>query len=312
MTSDRIAGDGLVSVIIICLNQSHYLHDAIKSALAQTVRNTEVIIVDDGSTDRTAEVAHSYPQVFYIYQHNQGISSARNTGLRESKGDYALFLDADDRLLPKAVEAGLHCFRKHPQSGFVFGRYYKVDAHGAVISAANEPPEEYDFYRALLQNNLIGMQSAALFPRKILEYVGGFDQRLRRCEDYDLYLRIAREFPVHKHDEIVAEYRRHDQNMSHNYRSMLETTLQVLKAQERYISWDTRYGEALKAGISNWRRHYGNLMVQDLRNNLKKHGLDRSSMQRLGTLATTYPQGIGLMTKNAFRNIIHRSVRMEP
>jgi glycosyltransferase involved in cell wall biosynthesis len=311
MSSKLIAGNERVSIIIICFNQSLYLQDAIESVLAQTDRQAEIVVVDDGSTDNTAEVAHSYPQASYVYQHNQGISSARNTGLRASTGEYVGFLDADDRLLPKAAQAGLHCFRKHPESGFVFGRYHRVNASGAVISAPNKPPDERDFYVALLQGNVIGMQSTVLYPREILERAGGFDDRLRSCEDYDLYLRIAREFPVHKHDEVVAEYRMHDQNMSQNYRAMLETTLRVLGAQTSHVSSDPRYQKALKAGISNWRNHYGNLMVQDFRKNLSVHGLDGNSIRRLGNLASSYPQGIGSMTRKALRTMIYRSLGME-
>jgi glycosyltransferase involved in cell wall biosynthesis len=305
-----IAGDELVSIIIISFNQGHYLDDAIESVLDQTIRQAEIVVVDDGSTDSTAEVAHSYPQASYVYQHNHGISSARNAGLRASNGDYVVFLDADDRLLPKAVEAGLRCFRKHPESGFVFGRYHKLDADGAVISAPNQLPDECDFYVALLQRNLIGMQSTVLYPRDILERAGGFDERLQSCEDYDLYLRITREFPVHKHNKIVAEYRRHGQNMSQNYGSMLEAALRVLNAQAPFVSCDPRYKEALMKGISNWRKHYGSLMVQDFRNNLRTHGLDCSSIRQLANLASTYPQGIGLITKKALRSMIHRSLGM--
>ena len=310
MSSKTIAGDGQVSIIIICYNQSHYLDDAIRSVLAQTVRQPEIIVVDDGSTDSTAEVAHGYPQAAYVYQQNQGISAARNAGLRASTREYVAFLDADDRLLPKAAEAGLHCFRKHPDSGFVFGRYHKVDADGSVISPANRPPDDCDFYTALLQRNLIGMQSTVLYPRDILQRVGGFDEQLGSCEDYDLYLRITRDFPAHRHGEVVAEYRRHGQNMSRDFRSMLQTTLRVLNAQAPYISRNPWCQEALKAGLSNWRSHYGNLMVQDFRDNVKSHGLDLGSMQRFGNLVFTYPQGIRSMTKKALRSMIHRSLGM--
>jgi glycosyltransferase involved in cell wall biosynthesis len=304
----RTATGELVSVIIICFNQAQYLGEAIESALAQTGHQPEIIVVDDGSTDRTSEIAHAYSEVSYIYQNNQGISSARNTGLRACTGDHIAFLDADDRLLPKAAQAGLNCLREHPESGFTFGRYHKIDAHGVIISAPNQPSGENDFYVSLLQRNLIGMQSTVLYPRNILENVGGFNERLRRCEDYDLYLRVARRFPIHRHDEVVAEYRRHDQNMSKNYRSMLETTLRILNAQDFQTSWDARCDRALEAGIANWRSHYGNLMVQDFRNNLKKHGLDRGSIRRFGNLATIYPQGISLITRKALRGMLQRSL----
>lgn len=307
MSPKLISGDERVSIIIICFNQGHYLRDAIDSVFTQIGPQIEIVVVDDGSTDNTAKVAHSYPQASYVFQHNQGISAARNAGLRVSTGNFVAFLDADDRLLPNAAEAGLLCFRKHPESGFVFGRYHKVNTSGEVISASNQPPDERDFYVALLQRNLVGMQSTVLYSREILERAGGFDEGLRSCEDYDLYLRIARDFPVHKHDEVVAEYRMHDQNMSRNYVLMLETTLQVLSAQETYASRDPRHIKAFKAGISNWRKHYGNLMVQDFRKNLRTNGLDRNSIRRIGNLALTYPQGIGSMTRKVLRGVFHRS-----
>ena len=107
----------LVSVVIPCFNAGHYLNEAIQSVLAQTHARIELLVVDDGSTDRTEEVACSDPQVIYLRQRNQGVASARNTGLRSSIGDSVVFLDGDDRLLPHAVEAGLKCLRKHPKSG---------------------------------------------------------------------------------------------------------------------------------------------------------------------------------------------------
>ena len=88
---------GLVSVIIPCYNQAHFLDEAIESVLAQTYSNREIIVVDDGSTDNTATVARCHSPVGYIYQENAGPSAARNTGVKESRGEYLVFLDADDR-----------------------------------------------------------------------------------------------------------------------------------------------------------------------------------------------------------------------
>jgi glycosyltransferase involved in cell wall biosynthesis len=268
--------------------------------------------VDDGSTDSTAKVARSYPQAAYVYQHNQGVSSARNAGLRASVGDYVEFLDADDRLLPNAVEAGLDCFRKHSGSGFVFGRYRNIDANGMVVSAPNDHPNERDFYLALLQRNVIGMQSTVMYSRYVLQCVGGFEERLRLCEDYDVYLRIARDFPVQKHDEVVAEYRRHHGNTSRNFRAMLETTHRILLAQAPFVEHYPRYQAAAQAGIANWRHYYGSLMLQDFRHNIRTRGLDRGSIQCLGNLASSYLEGIGSMARTAWYSMIHRSLGMRP
>src|SRR5437870_3797289 len=94
----------LVTVVIPCYNNASFLHDAIQSVLSQTYRRTELIVVDDGSSDDTSDVASSYPVTRLIRQPNQGVSAARNAGLSQASGDYVVFLDADDRLLPDAVE----------------------------------------------------------------------------------------------------------------------------------------------------------------------------------------------------------------
>src|SRR6266446_9539630 len=103
----------LVSVVIPCYNQAHFLGEAIDSALAQTYPHLEIVVVDDGSTDNIAAVVARYPGVRYFRQENQGLAAARNTGLRHSVGERLVFLDADDRLMPGAIEVGLACFRDH-------------------------------------------------------------------------------------------------------------------------------------------------------------------------------------------------------
>jgi glycosyltransferase involved in cell wall biosynthesis len=295
--------DRRVSIVIACYNQGHYLKAAIESALAPAGSEHEVLVVDDGSTDNTAYITRQYPQVIYIYQNNQGVANARNAGFAASSGDYVMFLDSDDMFLPVAIDAGLGCFRKHPECGFVFGRYQNVDENGVLISGPNRTPNEPDFYAALLQRNLIGMQSAVMYPRSVLEQCGGFNQDLRLCEDYDLYLRIARKLPVQKHDEVVAEYRKHGENSSRNYPLMLETVLRVLSAQTPHVQQNERYKSAMRAGISNWRQHYGNLMVREFRTHMGKYGVDRTALQLFKRLASCYPQGILDITRSTLRDL---------
>src|SRR6185503_10394131 len=99
----------LVSIIIPCYNQGRYLGDAIESVLRQSYRRLEIIVVDDGSTDDSSQVARKYSDVKLRRQENRGFSRARNAGLEASRGDYLVFLDADDRLLPGAIQAGANC-----------------------------------------------------------------------------------------------------------------------------------------------------------------------------------------------------------
>src|SRR5436305_10247717 len=108
----------IVSVIIPCYNQAHFLCEAMESALAQRNGAMEVVVVDHGSPDNIAEVAGRCPGTVFVRQENRGLAEARNSGFRASKGEYILFLDADDRLMPNAVASHLHCFAAHPQAGF--------------------------------------------------------------------------------------------------------------------------------------------------------------------------------------------------
>src|SRR5207247_11100212 len=105
---------GLVSVIIPCYNQAHFLREAIQSALVQTYSQREIFIVDDGSTDNTAEVTAGFAGVRCIRQEKAGVSTARNTGLKESRGEYLVFLRADDRLRPEVLCIVVGCLRHHP------------------------------------------------------------------------------------------------------------------------------------------------------------------------------------------------------
>ena len=247
----------LVSVVIPCYNQAHFLGEAIESVLGQSYSHFEIIVVDDGSTDNTFEIAARYPIVHYIRQDNQGPSEARNSGLRESKGSYLVFLDADDRLLSNALEMGVEHLKAHPECAFVSGRHTRIAADGQLLWVQPPPLIEADYYAELLRGNYIGMHATVMYRRLVFESVGGFDTSLRFCEDYELYLRIARDFPVCCHDKVVAEYRWHDTNTSRNSALALRGSLDVLGSQRAYVKGKRRYEEAYKTGMKSWREAYG-------------------------------------------------------
>src|SRR5918993_3371746 len=128
---EKVAGP-LVTVVIPCYNQAHFLGEAIESVLSQSYPNFEVVVVDDGSTDDTSEVASRYPQkVRLIRQENRGLAGARNTGIGHARGEYLVFLDADDRLLPEALEAGGRELEAHPECAFVSSRRDNITADGS-------------------------------------------------------------------------------------------------------------------------------------------------------------------------------------
>ncbi len=256
----------LVSVVIPCFNHGHFLGEAIESVRGQTHGRVETIVVDDGSTDETAAVAARYPDVRYVRQENQGLAAARNTGLRHAGGEYLVFLDADDRLLPDALAAGLACLDAHPSAAFTWGHFRYVHGDG---SPSNEKPParvaDADAYCALLRKNHIAMHATVMYRRAPLEGVGGFDPRLRACEDYDVYLRIASDALICGHDRVVAEYRKHDVNMSHDTDLMLDTVLAVLAKQAEHASASRARRRAHRAGIRFYRDFYAEQFVGQLR-----------------------------------------------
>jgi SAM-dependent methyltransferase len=251
----------LVSIVVVCYNQAHYLAEAIDSAIAQRYPSVEILVIDDGSTDDTAKVAAGYAAVRYVHQRNRGLAAARNTGLRMSSGQYIVFLDADDKLLPDAVQAGIDCFREFPDSAFVSGRYRNIFSDGSP--APTDAPQEVgsDHYGHLLEGNYIGMHATVLYRRETIEAAGGFSESLRACEDYELYLRIARRWSIRMHPALTAEYRQHDTNMSKNRMMMLRSVLHVLKRERRYVR-DPRHCRALCRGRRVWKDYYGSLLLQ--------------------------------------------------
>src|SRR5215212_10726407 len=135
---------GLVSVIIPCYNQAHFLGEAIESVISQSYKNFEIIVVDDGSTDNTSEVASSYEEVRLVRQQNRGLAGARNRGLGEARGEYVVFLDSDDRLVSEALEVGVRELEAHPECAFVSGHYRAIDAAGSPAPASHLPRVEGD------------------------------------------------------------------------------------------------------------------------------------------------------------------------
>jgi glycosyltransferase involved in cell wall biosynthesis len=259
------AARDLVSVVIPCYNQGRFLADALESALGQTYRAVEVVVVDDGSTDDTAAVVARYPPARRLRQENRGLAAARNRGLAESAGAYVVFLDADDRLLPGAIETNLSWLAAHPGHAMVFGDHRYIDEHGRVLREWTVSAAEGDPYARLLTGNVVGMVGTALYGRRVFDEVGGFEARWNPCEDYDLYLRIARRFPVGSHPALVAEYRRYGTAMSDDPRRMLRAAVGVLRAQARFVRGRPELEAAYAAGLAHWRAYYAEPLAARLR-----------------------------------------------
>ncbi|HEX6457212.1 MAG TPA: glycosyltransferase [Solirubrobacterales bacterium] len=259
------AATPLVSVVIPCWNQAGYLGEAIESVLAQRYPELELTVVDDGSEDNSFEVAARYPGVRRLRQANSGVAAARNRGLAESSGEYVVFLDADDRLLPNALEVGMGELLAAPEAAFAAGRPRDIGRTGRVIREAAQPLVSRDHYLKLLEECFIWSGSSVVYRRAPLEAVGAFNEERAAADDYELYLELAREFPVVCHDTVVTEYRRHGSNTTRNAGLVLSSQIQVLNGQRRRL----RSGEeraARRLGIRNTRAKQGEALVERLAN----------------------------------------------
>ena len=252
-----------VSVIITTYNHAHYLPQSIESVLRQNYQNKELIVVDDGSSDNTKEVVGRYLDVKYVYQSNQGLSAARNTGIDNSNGECVVFLDADDWFFDNALREGATALEANPQAAFAYGAYRTVNNDGEII------PEKFDnqdlsqnAYTHLLQNNFIAMHATVLYRRWVFELFR-FDRELKACEDYDLYLKITRTHPIIYHQHIVAAYRRHSQNMSGSPELMLSAVFKVLQRQVPFLRNEQEKNSLVK-GREFWRNFYGKMLYRQL------------------------------------------------
>jgi len=255
----------LVSVVIPCWNQGPYLGEAIESVLAQRYPKLELTVVDDGSDDNSYEVAARYPGVRRLRQANSGVAVARNRGLAESRGDYVVFLDADDRLLPNALEVGMGELRAAPAAAFAAGRPRDIGRTGEVIREAAQPLITRDHYLKLLEECFIWSGSSVVYRREPLETVGAFNEERAAADDYELYLKLAREFPVVCHDAIVTEYRRHGANTTRNAGLVLSSQIQVLNGQRRRLRGKEERA-ARRLGIRNTRAKQGEALVERVAN----------------------------------------------
>lgn len=250
-----------VSVVITCYNHADFLADAIRSVERQTYQPIEIVVVDDGSTDHTREIAQQFSSIKYVYQRNAGLSAARNTGVAASSGKYIVFLDADDWLYDEAVAINLNHLKRNKNCVFVSGAHDKVDTWGYILDADDAKIVEKNHYLELLQGNYIGMHATVMYHRNIFSEFQ-FDTTLKACEDYDLYLKIARKYPVCHHNHKIAAYRIHGSNMSRDYVLMLENVLKVCNRQKAVLARHEK--PSFERGLRTWKEYYSSRLFASL------------------------------------------------
>ncbi|MEM8501981.1 MAG: glycosyltransferase family A protein [Cyanobacteria bacterium P01_D01_bin.1] len=224
-----------VSVIIPAYNAIRYLPRALESVLNQTYQNFDVVIVDDGSQDGIgdwyAQLSEDIrQQVKLISRANKGTASARNLGIARSHSPYIAFLDADDIWLPEKLAQQVQALKNSPEAGLVYCWVASVDQMesptGRLYAERLQPQRAWE---TLVVRNVISTPSAVLVCRECLQAVGGFDTTLKSyVEDKELWLRIARHYPIQVLPEVLVHKRRHWLNMSKDWQAMEYASYQVL------------------------------------------------------------------------------------
>jgi glycosyltransferase involved in cell wall biosynthesis len=296
----------LVSVIIPCHNQARFLTEAIGSVLSQRYSLFEIVVVDDGSTDDTFEVATRYREVRCVRQINQGLSAARNAGLGASKGSYLVFLDADDRLLPHALEAGVECLTAHPECAFVYGHLQFIASDGSPLPTTKQVRVEKDHCLQLLRGDYIWTPGVVMYRRAIFDSVDGFDTRIDACADCDLNIRITRDYPVYCHGNVILEYRQHGANMSGKSALMLKTALAAHRSQLKYVKGNERYEAASKIGKRAAQDYFGRHLFNEVRAHVASGAL-KSALAGIVILLRYHPRGLATCVLEGLRRFVFRA-----
>lgn len=260
-----------VSIIIPAYNQAHYLGQAIQSVLDQTLQDLEIVIVNDGSSDNTAEVAEEYraldDRVRVVHQQNKGLSGARNTGIAMASAPWLLFLDSDDYLFPDALNLLLSAADKTPDCGGVVGGNEKHHPDGTPHGMNQPLPDSIRLPQWLFGNSChVG---SVLVKTSGIDRVGMFDESLNACEDWDLWLRLSLEgcqFALAP--QMVSAYRIHRAQMTRDALRMRTASLAVLDNVSRRLHLPSEIEKALPeayawAHLRAAAREYREELLQD-------------------------------------------------
>ena len=290
-----------VDVVIPAYNAGKYITQTLQSVAAQDAIIANIIVVNDGSTDDTQDKVIGFQKqnpnanLVLINQSNAGLSAARNAGIKQSHADFIALLDADDLWQPNKISSQIELLKhgSQPLLGVVYCGYRLIDEVDQVISTEPKdiisPTLRGDVYQSLLKGNFIsGSGSSALIKRTVFNAVGLFDEQLKACEDWDMWLRIAQQFQFDYVDSDLVLIRVHPHNMPKDGMRMLSAELMVLnkfteKSQGNpFLLWKMRTylfnrgipaqaiprfeqcSPQLKAQLSGWRMSMASWMLRPL------------------------------------------------
>lgn len=249
----------MVSVVVPAFNAAATLDQTLRSVRGQTYRHLDVIVVDDGSSDATGEIALAHasadPRVRLIRQANGGVAAARNTGVRLARADLVAPIDADDLWAPTKIERQVAALAANPAATLAYTWFACINERGRIVGYGARNGGEGDALRAMCRANLVGNGSGALMRRNAVLALGGYDESLRArggqgCEDYKLYLGLATVGEVVVVQEFLTGYRVSPHNMSSDTVQMCRSHLMVFEefaAAHPHLAADLRAGRRIFA-----------------------------------------------------------------
>ncbi len=218
-----------VGVVIPTFNRAHSLGRALDSVLAQTLPLRQIIVVDDGSTDSTADLVAGYPGVSYLRQENRGVSAARNLGIRHCDCDWVALLDSDDEWLPEKLQIQFEALAHEPKHRLIHCDEIWI-RNGRRVNPANRHRKRGGWIFEHCLPLCVISPSAVVMEKSLLEESGGFNEQLPACEDYDLWLRVCSRYPVLYVDRpLLRKYGGHADQLSRKHWGMDRFRVQALR-----------------------------------------------------------------------------------
>jgi glycosyltransferase involved in cell wall biosynthesis len=276
-----------VSVITAAYNHVEFVRQSVESALNQTYRDFEHIIVDDGSTDGTAEVLQSFEnRIKYIRQENRGAHAAINAGIRASSGDYIAILDSDDAWLPHKLERQMPMFDQRPDAGMVYSQAYVINSEGhienpeIVLGAAVDEERPFE---DVLMNYPVPVLTAVI-RRDCFEDIGFFDERWTALSDWEFWLRLVLKWPIVFVPEPLALYRVHGKNTFASLISTGHTDRERLAIINEASAWLRPKDLDLKKRIGNINARFAHTLVRDIYGLTYRRRFSRALMHLLFAL----------------------------
>lgn len=230
-----------VSVVLPTFNSGQLVVQAVESVLSQTLPVTEIIVVDDGSTDDTAaQLARYGDKVRYLPQLNQGVSAARNLGVSAASQEFVAFLDADDVWHPRKMELQLPVFARHPELGLLGTTFFDWPSEQfPVLNGGSTEPNFVSWSRLVVKNSLA--TSSIVVRRHLLERAGPFDRAIQGPEDRDLWLRVAELAPIANLDLPLMGYRDVPGSVSKQAERCEAGMIRILKKLDERKVWGGRW-----------------------------------------------------------------------